>query len=112
VAAIPVVTIGRPGDAKNYSTPAAADTIANPDGKTVLHFKCSGTAKTVTITGQRQCSQGSTHNEVITVGATTGDELCGDWDPNRFNDGAGNLVIASITPDTTGLTVAAFRNPA
>lgn len=112
MAAIAVVTIGPDGDSKSYVTPAAADTIANSDGKTVLHFKNTGTAKTVTVTGQRTCSQGSTHNQAITVGATTGDELCGNWDPNRFNDANGNLVIASITPDTTGLTVAAFRNPA
>jgi hypothetical protein len=110
VAALTVYEIGLTDEAKAYVTPANGDTFANPDGRVILHFKCSGTQKTVTINSVRPCDQGTDHDITITVPATTGDEMRSGFSPTRFNDAAGNVTISTITPDTTGLTVVAVRS--
>lgn len=105
MAALTVAPIARTGDSKSYQTcNAGGDTVVN-DGKTFLHFKnTNATPKTVTIDSVKPCSQGFDHNEAITVGATTGDEICGPFEVDRFGV---NLAV-TYSPDATTLTCAPF----
>jgi hypothetical protein len=104
MAALTVAAIARTGDSKTYQAcNAGGDTVVN-DGKTFLHFKDTGTAKTVTVDSIRPCDQGFDHNEAISVGATTGDEICGPFPVDRF----GTSLALTYSPDATGLTCAPF----
>jgi hypothetical protein len=107
MAALTVATMTKTGDDKSYQTcNAGGDTVVN-DGKTFLHFKNTGTSKTVTIDSVVPCSQGFDHNESITVGATTGDETCGFYEVSRY----GTVLTITYSPDATGLTCAPVRTP-
>jgi hypothetical protein len=102
MAALTVGVSDRTGDTKTYQTcNAGGDTVVN-DGKTVLHFKCTGgTPVTVTLDSTRPCDQGFDHNETVVVAATTGDEIAGPWPVNRYG---GTLTITYT--GVTGLTCA------
>lgn len=112
MAVLTVYPTSMTGDGKAYVAADAGltDTFPN-DGKTVLHFKnTNASPRTATVNSIRPCDQGVDHNVPITIAATTGDELCGPFDPGRFNDPATGLV--SVTYDAVaGLTVAAIRIP-
>ena len=87
---------------------AGGDALPN-NGKTWLHFKCTGgTPVTVTVTAQTACNQGTLHNAVGTVPATTGDIVMGPFDTYRFNNQNGQALITYS--GVTGLTVAATTN--
>jgi hypothetical protein len=104
MAAIPVGALDLTGDAKAFQAATASDTFAN-DGKTFLYVKnASGSGITVTVASVTPCNQGTTHNLTFTVAATTGDEIVGPFDVNRFG------VTCTVTYSaTTSVTVAAFR---
>lgn len=111
MAVLTVHNLTRTGDSKAY-VPAdvGGDTFPN-DGRTFLHYKnTNAAARVCTVNSIRPCDQGQDHNEVINVGATTGDEMAGPFDPARFNDPTTGLV--SVTYDAvTNLSVAAIRLP-
>jgi hypothetical protein len=111
VAVLTVTNLTRTGDGKSFvAADVAGDLVPNGDGKTLLYFRNTNAApRIVTVNSVRPCDQGFDHNEQITVAATTGDEICGPYDPARFNNDSGQL---SLTYDAvTNLTVACVRVP-
>ena len=82
----------------------AGDQFAN-DGKTVLHFKnTNAAARNVTINSVTACDQGSDHDLVVNVPATTGDKMAGPFPVARFLNSSG---FVTMTYDAvTNLTVA------
>lgn len=108
MATLTVHTLTRSGDSKAYVAADVAGDLVPNDGKVFLHFKNTNAAtRTATVNSVKPCDQGFDHNEAILVAATTGDEMCGPFDPARFNDANGML---SVTYDAvTNLTVAAVR---
>jgi len=110
VAAYTIYPVDLTGDSKAYVTPASGDTFAN-DGNTFLHVKNANAGTcTVTIASQKPCDQGGTHPNVVVVAATTGDEMIGPFNPARFNDASGNVVVTTYSV-TTSVSVAAVRLP-
>lgn len=83
---------------------SGGDQFAN-DGRTFIEVKSSGAPCTVTVASQQACSQGSTHNDTITV-ASAGDKMIGPFDTNRFNDANGNVQVTYSA--VTNITVGAF----
>lgn len=110
MAAYTVYPIDLTGDSKAYVTPANGDTFAN-DGKTFLHVKNANAGTcTVIVNSIRPCNQGADHDVSVVVAATTGDEMIGPFDPNRFNDASGNVTVSSYSVTAT-VSVAAIRVP-
>jgi len=94
-------------------TYAAADVAGDAfpnDGRTFLHYKnTNAAARNVTVDSVRPCDQGTDHNQIQNVPATTGDKMLGPFPPARFNQTSGNV---NVTYDAvTNLTVAAIRLP-
>lgn len=111
MALLTVYSLSRTGDSKAYvAADVAGDTFPN-DGRTFLHYKNSNAAtRTATVNSIRPCDQGFDHNDAVLVGATTGDEMAGPFDPARYVDPTTGLT--SVTYDAVpGLTVAALRLP-
>jgi hypothetical protein len=82
----------------------AGDQVAN-DGKILLHFKnTNASARNVTIDSVTACNQGSDHNIVVNVPATTGDKMVGPFDAARFTNATGFLTWTYDA--VTNLTVA------
>lgn len=79
------------------------------NGQVILHFKNSGTERTVTIDDPTSVNPGNASawdpDVELVVPATTGDKLIGPFPVSRFGS------VVNITYDTTptGLTVAAVR---
>lgn len=87
---------------------AGGDEFAN-SGKEVLHVKNgSGSSINVTITSQRTCDQGGTHNVVVAVPA--GEERrIGPFSVERFNDADSGRVEVAYS-DVTSVTVGVFKH--
>jgi hypothetical protein len=113
MALLTVHPISMTGDSKAYVAADAGltDTFPN-DGRTFLHIKnTNASGRTATVNSIRPCDQGVDHNIPIAIGATTGDEMAGPFDPARFNDP--NTGLVSVTFDAVaGVTIAAIRLPA
>jgi hypothetical protein len=110
VAAYTVYPTALSGDSKAYVTPASGDTFAN-DGRTILHVKNANAGTcTVTVNSIKPCDQGTDHDVVVVVAATTGDEMIGPFDPGRFNDSSGNVTVTTYSV-TASVSVAAIRIP-
>jgi len=79
------------------------------NGQVFLHFKNSGTERTVTIDDPTSVNPGHASawdpDVELVVAATTGDKMIGPFPVSRFGS------VVNITYDTTptGLTVAAYR---
>lgn len=84
----------------------AGDSFIN-DGRAFLHVKNGGVSSiTVTINSVQKCSQGFDHDLILDVAAGA-DKIIGPFDPKRFNDETGKVVVTYS--DATSVTVAAFR---
>ncbi|HEV8360900.1 MAG TPA: hypothetical protein VGR28_10640 [Candidatus Thermoplasmatota archaeon] len=108
MAALTVQIIAQAGLGPTYAACAAGgDTFAN-DGRTFLHVKNTNAAtRQVTVDADKLCSQGSDHNAVVTVPATTGDRMIGPFPLDQFPS------VCAITYDAvTNLTIAAVQLPA
>lgn len=104
MAALTVQTLTLTGVAPTYNAAAAGgDTFVN-NGKTFLHVKNTGASTTVTVDSVTACNQGSDHDSVTTVPATTGDRMIGPFEMSRFNSGTGTAAITYS--QVTGITVA------
>jgi hypothetical protein len=80
------------------------DTFVN-DGETYLEVKnAGGSGITVTVSAQSACNQGTLHDSVTTVPATTGDRVIGPFNTTRFNNSAGSCSITYS--GVTSVTVA------
>jgi hypothetical protein len=103
-----VYPIDLTGDSKAYVTPASGDTFPN-DGRTFLHVKnANGAACVVTVTATKPCDvAGTLHTNVVSVGATTGDEMIGPWPVERW----GGTVTVTTYSVTASVSVAAIRIP-
>ncbi len=78
------------------------------DGRVFLHLKKTGAGACVVTVVTQATSQGyAIEDQVISVAATTGDELIGPFAASLFND-ASELVSFTLS-DTVGLSIAAFR---
>lgn len=81
------------GVAPSFVPVANGDVFAN-DGKTYIEVKdAGGTQDVVTIPAQSSCNQGTLHDSVTTVPATTGDRVIGPFDPVRFNNANGQCTV-------------------
>lgn len=80
------------------------DKFAN-NGRQFLVVKNGGAASTtVTINSQKKCDQGFDHDLEVSVAASA-EKWIGPFDPNRFNDGSGDVNVAYS--EVTSVTVAA-----
>ena len=85
----------------------AGDQFLN-DGKIYIEVSNTDAAtRDVTIASSTKCDQGSTHNVVVTIPATTGKKKIGPFPPSRFTDGNGYAQVTYSAE--TGLTIGAFR---
>src|SRR3954468_16571349 len=77
------------------------------NGKTLFEVKNGGGSPvTVTFVRQAACSQGVVHTTTVSVPATTGDRICGPFDPAVFNDSNGFCQVTYSA--VTSVTVAAY----
>jgi hypothetical protein len=87
-----------------YSAVSASDTLTN-NGNSFLHVKNGNAAIcTVTIDSVTPCDQGSDHDLVVAVPATTGDRMIGPLPMKRF--GASPTVTYSVQATVTAALVA------
>jgi hypothetical protein len=104
VAVIAIQTVDLDGEHADYAAAVGPDTFTN-DGRTFLQVKnTNGSSRTVTIDSTRACDQGFDHDQVVTIPATTGDELIGPFPTARF----GTTVTVTYSA-VAGVTVAAFK---
>lgn len=108
MALLPVQSVQQAGVAVAFSAAAVAgDTFSNSGQETIELANTSAAPVTVTLVAAGRCNQGSLHNTVITLPATTGRIHAKNLDPQRFSDSAG---LASITYSAVAsVTVAVYR---
>jgi hypothetical protein len=84
---------------------AGGDEFVN-SGRDFIHIK-NGDASSmnVTINSQSPCSQGSDHDVVVAVPASTGEKFIGPFPKDRFNDASGKVQItySAVTSVTIGI---------
>jgi hypothetical protein len=73
---------------------ASGDVVPN-DGKTMLRFTNSGSARTVTVTAQKASLDTvlTLNNVLVTVPATTGDVIVGPFPKHIFDNASGQLAL-------------------
>ncbi len=101
-----VQSITTAGVAPTYAAATSGGDQFSNDGKTMLHVKAAAAPVTVTIASQQSCNQGSTHNKTVVV-SSTGEEMIGPFDVNRFNDTASRVQVTYT--QVTGVTVGVFQ---
>ena len=77
-----------------------------------LHFKCTGTQKTVTLAIPSSSSgypNAAYTNTTLVVPATTGDKVIGPISAGLYKDPSTGLCTLTYSPDATGLTVGCFK---
>lgn len=107
MALLTVQTIATTGLAATFAAAATAgDTFLN-NGRTFFYVKNANvtTARTVTINSLVPCNQGSDHDLVVSVAAST-NMMIGPFEQSRFNSSAG--VVSATYSAETDLTVAAI----
>lgn len=108
-------TIGQAGITPAYAAANAGGDNFTPDADTFLHFKNTGTQKTVTVVTPGTAAGGQQIADyTIVVPATTGDKMTPVFPAEYYADPAntvpGNAGV-TYSPDATGLTVACISNP-
>jgi hypothetical protein len=92
-----------------YVAAAASQEFPN-DGRTFAHIKnASGSSITCTITSAGTTQGRAIADDVITVGATTGEQMVGPWPRSIYNAADGNIDITWSA--TTSVTIALFKLP-
>lgn len=89
-----------------YQAAAAAQTLVN-DGKTYLHIKNTGAEMTLTLVTDGTANSHPISDTVITVAATTGEQLAGPFPTNLYN--VGSTSISLTWSRTSSVTVMAFK---
>lgn len=93
--------------AEFVSASAGGDTFQN-DGRTGLYVNnSSGSPRTVTISGARNCNHGFEHDAAIVVADGFAGFVRHDFPTNRFSDANG--VVSITYSSEAGLEVAAVR---
>jgi len=88
---------------------AASQEFAN-DGRTFMIIRNGdGSSKTCTITSAGTTQGRAIADDVITIGATTGEQMVGPWPRSIYNAADGNIDITWSA--TTSVTVAVFNLP-
>jgi len=93
-----VLTVFKPGLTAaalpaGQAAASGGDSIPN-DSKTMLRFlNTNAAARNVTIDSKVACNQGTDHNIVVNVPATTGDVWVGPFDKSRFDNASGQLDL-------------------
>ena len=111
MAALTVSTIDYNGlDVESLYVAAAASQEFVNDGRTFMHIKNgSGSPITCTVTTPGTYGGHAIADTVITVGATTGEQMAGPFPKGIFNAGDGNVDITWSA--TTTVTLAVFKLP-
>jgi hypothetical protein len=111
MAALTVYTIDYDGvDVESaYAAAAASQEFAN-DGRTFVHIKnASGGSITCTFTTAGTYRSHAIADTVVTVGATTGEQMVGPFPKEIYNANDGNIDITwSATPS---VTIGVFKLP-
>lgn len=84
---------------------AGGDEFVN-SGRDFIHIKNGdASAMDVTINSQAACDQGSDHDIVVNIPATTGEKFIGPFPKERFNDTAAKVQItySAVTSVTIGI---------
>lgn len=106
MAQLTVQKLGTAGVSPTFAAAdAAGDKFANNGRQFIVVQNGSATSVTVTINSQRKCDQGFDHDLEVSVDAS-GEKWIGPFEPNRFNDGDGNVNVAYSA--VTSVTVAAL----
>lgn len=90
-----------------YSAASAGGDKFEASGDVAFRIKTSGTISTVTFASPGVCSQGGTHNLVVSMAATE-ERLVGPFPAQRFASPADGLVAVTYS-SVVGLTVAVER---
>lgn len=108
MALIPEALASPAGTATAGRLPVNGDTIANCSDRTNLVFNnTTGSSITVTVTAVKTCNQGSLHNLVAVVPATT-QAVIGPID-SRYASNSTGLATVNYTGTLTGTTVYTTR---
>jgi hypothetical protein len=111
MAALTVYTIDYDGvDVESaYAAAAASQEFAN-DGRTFIHIKnASGGSITCTLTTAGTYQSHAIADTVITVGATTGEQMAGPFKKDIYNANDGNIDITWSA--TASVTIGVFKLP-
>ncbi|MGB2807375.1 MAG: hypothetical protein WBC22_06530 [Sedimentisphaerales bacterium] len=111
MAVLTVSTIDYDGlDVESLYVAAAADQEFANDGRTFMHIKNgAGAPMTCTITTAGTYLGLAIADPVITIGATTGEQMVGPFPKGIYNASDGNIDITWSS--TTTVTVAVFKLP-
>ena len=111
MAVLTVNTIDYDGlDVESVYVAAAASQEFPNDGRTFMHIKNgSGAPITCTVTSAGTVQTRAIADDVITVGATTGEQMVGPWPRSIYNAADGNIDITWSA--TASVTVAVFKLP-
>ena len=91
-----------------YVAAAASQEFAN-DGRVFIHVKNTGASMTCTLTTAGTVGTHAIADTVVTIGATTGEQMIGPFLPSVYNAADGNIDITWSR--TSDVTVAVFRLP-
>lgn len=111
MAVLTVYTIDNDGvDVESAYVAAAASQEFPNDGRTFLHIKnASGSPITCTVTTPSTHVGLALEDPVITVGATTGEQMAGPFPKGLYNASDGNVDITWSA--TASVTVGVFKLP-
>lgn len=95
----------------SYAAGSATETYLIPNnGRVFLHVKKTGAGDcTVTVTTPNSVDSLAVTDYTATVVATTGDKMIGPFQPDTYNNSAGQIAVT--LSEVTGLTFAVLRLP-
>ena len=92
-----------------YVAAAASQEFAN-DGRVFCHIKnTNGSTRTCTFTTANTYGGHAIADTVVTIGATTGEQMVGPFATKIYNASDGNIDITWSA--TAGVTIAVFKLP-
>jgi hypothetical protein len=110
MATLTVTASSLTGTAPTFASAAGGGDVFANDGRTYLEVKnAGGSPITVTVVAQSSCNQGTLHDSVTSVPATTGDRVIGPFDMTRYNNSSGQCSVTYS--GVTSVTVGAMRLP-
>ncbi len=112
MATLTTQSITRAGVTPTYAGAAVGGDACEVGDDIYLHYKNTGTQKTVTLAIPSSASaypNVAYTNTAVIVPATTGDKLIGPISAALYKDVTTGLCTLTYTPDATGLTVGVFK---
>ena len=92
-----------------YAAAASSQEFVN-DGRTFIHIKnASGAPITATLTTAGTVQGHAIADTIVTVGATTGEQMAGPFDRSLYNAADGNIDITWSA--TSSVTIGVFKLP-